>query len=178
MIQVKVNTPDFERQLNTIADDLKRKAVRSATGMAASIFRKAGVDQAPKARRAHRLAGGRLVKPGYLKANVYAYRARARAGEEHFKVSVRGGRTGRTLKSGAIRDAYYWRWVHEGRTTGRRIKGGKRRKALERQRRASAGKSVPGNPFLTRAFRASTIRALDAFGRRINEAVARYNALK
>ncbi len=175
MMTARFNLPEFDRQLLAISDALKRRAVRSATGAAASVFREAAFREAPVSKRWHRLKGGRVVMPGYLKQNVYQWRAKAQPGIERFKVSVRGGRTGRTLKTGQVRDAYYWRWVHEGHASGKRLPGGVRRKALERKRRAAAGKHVQGNPFLARAFSSSTQRALNAFSAKLDSAVAKYN---
>lgn len=174
MMTARFNLPEFDRQLFAISDALKRRAIRSATGAAASVFKDAATREAPVSKKLHRLKGGRVVMPGYLRSNIYQWRARAQPGIERFKVSVRGGRTGRVLKSGQVRDAYYWRWVHEGHASGKRLPGGVRRKALERKRRAAAGKHVPGNPFLARAFQTSTQRALNAFSARLTSAVAKY----
>ena len=174
MIEVRTNLPDFQRQMREVSDTVKKKAVRSAVGAAASVFRKAVTQEAPVSNAPHKLAGGRVVMPGNLKKNIYTYRVKPKAGLEHYKVSVRGGRTAKTMKSGAVKDAYYWKWVHEGHVIGG-VRGGKRTKAVKRQQLKAAGRFIQGRPFLRTGFRKATTEALAKFSDRLGEALKKFN---
>ena len=177
-VSAVTNLPDFNRQLDQIALKLQRKVVRNAASAAAAVYRKMAAAEAPQSEKRHTLAGGRVVMPGYLKSNVFQYLGKAPKGSVVARVSVRSGRTARTMKSGRVRDAYYWRWVHEGhlpRQPGGRIKGGQRKKAFERKRLRGAGKWVPGNPFMTRAFSRAQKAALDRFNEQMDREFQKEN---
>ncbi len=180
-ISVKINTPDFARQLNQIKAELQTKVVRQSMGAGAAIFRKAAEAEAPKAKSAHRGAKRIIVIPGNLRRSVYSFRMRSRVGEVEYRISVRKGRRSKVSKKGGLLDAYYWPWVHEGhlvRAPGEKIRGGVRRATLERNRLKSGGaKMVPPNRFLTRAFERNQKKAIDATYARMEKLVARLNAI-
>lgn len=158
-----VGLPEFKVKLRELSANMERKVVRAGAMAAANVFKKAAVANAPvlKVPRKHRVAGT-------LRRSIFAGRSKSRSkpGTELIVVGVRQGR--KAAKSG--RDAYYWRWVeddHIPRGPGQKIKGGDRRRALERSRLLSRGKVVPGTFFMKKAFEANQDRAIAAFNQRI-----------
>jgi hypothetical protein len=95
-------------------------------------------------------------------------------------VAARSGRKYQKVRRGkqyANLDAFYWPWVeggHVARGPGQRIRGGMRRRALERKRLRAAGKWVEGRWFLRRAFQTQQTAALQAFEKRLAISIDRY----
>lgn len=158
-----VGLPDFKARLRDLSVNMRKKVVRAGAMAAANVFKKAAVANAPvlTVPRKHRVAGT-------LKKSIFAGRSKGRSsdGVEMIVVGVRHGR--KAGKTG--RDAYYWRWVeddHVPRGPGQRIRGGVRRRTLERNRLLAAGQVVPGTFFMKKAFDANKERAIAAFSARI-----------
>jgi hypothetical protein len=172
-VTVTTNLPDFKRQMRELGQDFERKVFRAGTAAAAGVFKKQGISEAPVLKRPKK---GAVY--GLLRRAIYVKRARAPSGTERYFVGVRQGKRARGRKGGSL-DAYYWRWVHEGhlaRGPGSKIKGGRRRSALERRRLGASGaKRVPGNPFLARAFAQGKDAALKAFTDRVTKRIDQEN---
>lgn len=157
-----VGIPEFSARLRALSMDMQQKVVRSGAMAAAVVFRNQARANAPTGRNT------RGHSPGNLKKSVVAGRAKTRSkpGEEVYTVVVRAGK-----KKGNKSTAYYWRWVEAGhlvRTAGQKLKGGDKRRALERQRLKSAGaKFVPPSAFIQRAFQSKQSEAIAAFNKRI-----------
>lgn len=167
-----IGLPVFKERLRALGLDMERRVVRSGALAAGGVFRKAARPNAPVLKKPAR---GRIA--GALRAGIYAGRSRSksRAGLEVVVVGVRSG--GNKAKNAS--DPYYWRWVEGGhlvRGPGQKIKGGKRRAALERSRlQASGAKSVPGVFFLRDAFRNNQQAAVRAFSSRIESRIQKAN---
>lgn len=181
-ISVRVNTPDFARQLEQVKTELQTKVVRQAMGAGAIVLRKAAEAEAPKAMRIGVRRKGVVVQPGTLRRSVYQFRMRATAGNVAYRISVRKGSRAKTSKKYGKLDAYYWPWVHEGhlvRGPGQKIRGGVRRATLERNRLKSGGaKMVPPNRFLKRAFDTKQKAAIDATYARMEKLVKALNTIR
>lgn len=161
------NLPDFKRQMAGLRIDLQAKAVRRATAAAAGVLRAAAARAAalPMSPTSTRRRTGTLARAIYMARN----RRTSTRGAERYIVGVRSGR--RAAKSN--RDAFYARFLEGGwipRGPGNRIKGGRRRKALERSR--LAGRKVQ-YPFMAPAFAANTGRAVTAFVQRMEREIKR-----
>lgn len=166
------NLPDFKRQMAHVSLELQGKAVRRATAAAAGALRAEGVRgaAAPKATPAARPRTGTLVRAVYMTRN----RRTSTKGAERYLVGVRQGR--KAARTG--RDAFYARWLEGGwipRGPGQRIRGGARRKALERSR--LAGRRV-AYPFFQDRMKAGSSRAVEAFIRRLDREVKRLGAIR
>lgn len=177
MIEVKSNLPDFTASIRAIRTDLQQKVIVAGTRAAANVFVKAARQNAPRLQKARK---GRVA--GMLARAMYTAKSRRVRGQGavRFYVAVRGGSSRRVnRKSGAVTDAFYWRWQEAGwipRGRGNKLKGGDRSKALARSR--SQGRKVPGRWFIRDAFKSQTQPALDAFYARLGAAIARYNSQK
>jgi hypothetical protein len=164
-----VGIPAFSTELRKLSMDMQQKVVRSASLAAAAVFRKGAVALAPELKKPDARR-----KRGALKKGIYAGRSRSRSkpGAEVIVVGVRSGKPG---KNG---DPFYWRWVEDGyiaRGPGQRIKGGFRRRALERSRLKSAGKLVPGVKMFARSFSSNQDKALSAFNSRLAARIDKAN---
>lgn len=157
--------PEFSARLRALSADMQRKVVRAGALAAATDFRNAAKANAPQSR----VSRGRGHTPGQLKRAIVAGRAknRSKPGIEAYTVVVRAGKARRKNQS----SAFYWRWVEAGhlvRGPGKKLQGGDKSRALQRQRlQASGAKYVPPNAFLLRAFRARQGQAVAAFNKRI-----------
>lgn len=179
-IVIRDNLPDFKRQLDRVSVELQQRSVRrSASAMARlvrdAVKRAAGLPKSPKATK---------PRTGTLEAAVYALRNRRTStrGAERWLVGIRQGRKEVTnRRTGAKRrlpDAFYARflefgWIPRGR--GKAIRGGNRRKRLERERLNDRKVSYP---FFANAYQGVQSRALDTFVRAMTKEVARLDKLK
>lgn len=174
-VEVKINTAQFEKEMRSLQDKIKKRVVTRAISAASLVMRDSIKKQSdfPVSKAPHMLRNKRVVNPGYMKSQIYRYnRRRQKTGVLTTTISVRGGKTGRVTKTGVVNDAYYWRWVHQGhvpRQPGGRIKGGVRRRALTRSRLKAAGKFITGQPFMHKGARLGDRAAADAFFRRFDE---------
>lgn len=170
-VVVRVNLPEFRRDLERIKQDMRRRAVRQGLSAAGRIFRDAAKALAPVLRTSNR---NRVF--GALRQNIIVKRSRfQKEGAERYYVGVRSGRS--AAKRGGA-DPFYWRFLEGGwipRGPGKRLKGGTRSRALQRKRLRAAGADVVQYPFLQPAFEANRQRALKAFENAIERAVRRYN---
>lgn len=170
-VSVRINLPDFKKQMTDFTIDMERRVVRAATNAAAQEFKKSVIAKAPI------LKGfSKRRVPGLLKKSIYVARSRSgsKKGQETYSVSFRKGRA--RGKKGGI-DAFYGTFLEAGwipRGPGRRIRGGFRRKALERKRLAH--QKITGYAFLAPAFKEAGGRALNAFNARIEKRIAAENA--
>lgn len=167
---VVVGIPEFSKRLRELSKDVQTKVVRSASLAAGNIFKKGAQANAPELKKEKK---GR--NRGALKKAIFTARSRSQSkpGTEVFTVGVRAGK--KALKSG---DAFYWRWQEDGwvpRGPGKRIKGGDRRKALERERLKAGGKFQPGSHYIQRSFSSNGSKALEAFNSRLSQRIAKAN---
>jgi HK97 gp10 family phage protein len=177
---IRDNLPDFKRQLERVSQELQVRSVRRSASATARLMREAvkqaaGLPKSPKSTR---------PRTGTLVAAVYALRNRRTStrGAERWLVGVRQGKktitNRRTGKSRDLPDAFYARflefgWIPRGR--GNRIRGGGRRKALERARQSDKKVSYP---FFGSAFRGVQSRALDTFVRVMTREVQKLDNIK
>lgn len=169
---MKTNIVAFRRQLRAMNADLEQKGNRLATAAAARVFRAAVARTAP------------LGATGMLRRSIFVFRSRrSRRPNTIYAVSVRSHRRrkiDRKTKK-VMLDAYYWGWVEAGhlaRGPGQALRGGNRRKALERARLRRAGAAfVPGRWYFRRAFATSSSEAVRAYERRLAKEVARMTAV-
>lgn len=173
-VEIKFDLPPFKAALDALGDDMERKIVRAATRDAANVFLAKAIAFAPvlKSPRKNRFIG-------QLKRALYIFRSKdSTRGREHFVVGVhQGGKS----KRGTV-DAFYWRFVERGhlkRGRGQALRGGKRSRALQRNRlRASGSPFVPAIPFLAPAFATGKEAALKAFTDQIQAGLDKANRRK
>lgn len=176
MIEVTVvsNLPDFKRQLARFSEKIEKKIVRSATNAAAQAFKKAVVSEAPVLKKPKRGKDPRA--PGTLRRAIYAYRKRnPQPGTVQFVVGFRKGKAQQQRKGGS-RDAFYGRFLEVGwipRGPGRSFRGGRRTKALQRERALAGGARKVQYPFIKPGFNKARGAALAAFKTRMTEGVAK-----
>lgn len=163
-----IGLPEFGGRLRALGGDMDRKVVRAGAMAGGGVFRKAAKANAPVLKkRDTRKVGARV--PGQLAKAIFAARSRTRSkpGVEVITVAARTG--GKGAKAG--KGAFYWRFVeggHLARGPGQKIKGGTRRKALERSRLKAGGATfVPPVYFIKRAFDSNQGNAVKAFNSRI-----------
>lgn len=161
-----VGIPQFAARLRALSDDMQKKVIRSAEMAAAVIFRNSARINAPTSATSK----NRGASPGLLKKSIYAGRSKTRSkpGLETYTVGARKGK--KTTRKNVV-GAFYWRWVEGGhlvRGAGKRLKGGDRTRALQRERLKAAGaKFIPPVYFIRRAFQSNQSAALAAFNKRI-----------
>lgn len=161
-VNVKVDLPDFRRQLREIEGRLQRRVVGDGVRAAARVFRDAARRNAPVLR-----APDRRRTAGALRQAIVITRGKFQRGAVAYAVTVRASRQRRGTRD----DPFYWRFLEGGwipRGPGRRIAGGERRRALERERIVSGGGRRMQLSFLDPAFKSQGGAALAAFNRRID----------
>ncbi len=164
-LRVITNLPDFRRQLAEVGAKVERRVVTNAVRAAARIFRDRARSFAPVLRD----PDPRRV-PGALQRAIVV--ARSREGQRGTVAYFVGVRASKAQRGRGI-DPFYWRFLEAGwapRGPGQRLKGGKRRKALERTRNAGARIE---RPFLAPAFQAAQGAALAAFESRVDAELAK-----
>lgn len=174
-IQIRFDIPDFRQQLKAIGSDFERKTIRSATGAAATVFKRLAVARAPVLKTENRRRG-RIA--GTLKRSIISGRSRreSKNGVEVYRVTVpaQDKRNTRFVRL----DAFYWRFLEGGwmpRGPGRSLKGGNRSRDLQRRRAIAGGSSKVQYQFFAPAFSAGQGQALAVFNARIEKKIADYN---
>lgn len=162
--------PAFASRLRALSLDMQNKVVRSGALAAGTVFKKGAQANAPELKKQDK----RRTR-GALKKGIYAGRSRSksRPGTEVIVVGVRSGK-----KAGKSGDPFYWRWQEDGwvpRAPGKRVKGGEKRKALERSRAKAGGQFVPGRHYFQLSFTSNGQKALEAFNSRLSQRIAKAN---
>lgn len=167
-VVVKVNIPDFKRQLLALGQRMERNIVRRGLRAAGAVFRDEARRRAPVLREPRK---GRVA--GALKRAIQsAGSRRSTRGKPEQIVYVKATRA--QTKRGI--DPFYWRFLEGGwvpRGPGQKIRGGRRRRKLERDRLIAGGAQVVSYPFLKPAFEAVGSRALDAFTKAVEDGIAK-----
>ena len=162
-VTVKVDLVRFKRELREFGAKAERRVTTNAVRAAARVFVASAKDGAPVLRKLDK----RRV-PGALARGIAFFRTRnAPRGTVSYSVGVRASKAQK--KRGA--DPFYWRFLEAGwipRGRGQRLRGGTRRRALERRRLTAAGVGKVQYPFLAPAFKRSGSAALAAFTQRFN----------
>lgn len=164
---MKVNIPDFKRQLLALGQRMEKNIVRRGVRAAGAVFVNEARRRAPVLREPTK---GRVA--GALRRAIRSAPRRSERGVVKLSVGVRV--TGAQTKRGI--DPFYWRWLEGGwvpRGPGNRFKGGKRRRALERERAIAAGARRVAYPFLKPAFESAGTRALEAFNQAVADGIAK-----
>lgn len=176
MITIKADLPAFKKELDAIGAR-QQKIVQAATRKAALAFKPTVVRNAPVLKRPDRRKKNPRVA-GTLKRAIYIKRARdSKNGLEHYFVGVRQGKKAARAKGGS-RDAFYWVFLEGGwiaRGPGKKIRGGARRRALERSRLIAKGAKQYRYPFLKPAFDANKEKALTVFYKEIGDGISKAN---
>jgi hypothetical protein len=175
-VTITTNLPDFRRQL---------KELKAQMTPIASFANRAGANEFRKAvRKFSRLGGAHPDRrTGRLSAAVVVKRARrVPGGEVMHIVGIRQGksqqRIKRRRKSGATEvnlDAYYWRFLEQGfypRKPGTALRGGRRTKALQRDRAKARGEAKITRSFLLPAFHAASASVLRVHAAALEKAFA------
>ena len=165
-VDVKVDLPDFRRQMAEVGKRMSTRVTRNAVRAAASVFRRFARDKAPVLKT---VAKNRV--PGALKRNIDIRRGRSRdSGVIGLNVGVR---VGKSTKGRGV--PFYWRWLEGGwipRGRGQALRGGNRSKALQRRRLLTGGAKRRQFPFLAPAFAAGQGGAVQAFNDRMEREFA------
>lgn len=166
-VTVKVNIPDFKRQLTALGRRMEKNIVRRGVRAAGAVFVVEARRRAPVLREPRK---GRVA--GALQRAIRSVSRRSQRGV--VKQSVGVVATSAQTKSGV--DPFYWRFLEGGwvpRGPGRRFKGGPRRRRIERDRAIAAGARIVSYPFLKPAFESAGSRALDAFNQAVADGIAK-----
>lgn len=166
-VTVKVNIPDFKRQLLALGQRMEKNIVRRGVRAAGAVFVAEARRRAPVLREPRK---GRVA--GALQRAIRSVSRRGERGVVKQSVGVLATRA--QAKSGV--DPFYWRFLEGGwlpRGPGRRLKGGKRRRALERERAIAGGGRIVSYPFLKPAFESTGSRALAAFNQAVADGIAK-----
>jgi HK97 gp10 family phage protein len=171
-VRVRVDIPDFRRQLREIEARLQRRVVGDGVRAAARVFRDAARRGAPVLR-----APDRRRTAGALRQAIVITRGKFVRGQVSYAVTVRASK----LRRGTRDDPFYWRFLEGGwipRGPGRRIGGGERRRALERSRILGGGGRRVQYPFLQPAFDQQKGAALSAFNQRVEARIGELQAVR
>jgi hypothetical protein len=182
-VVVKHNIPAFKKQVSEFGADMERKIFRAGTSAAAVVFKRQIEKNAPTYRGPPR----KTRVAGTLKKNILIKRLRTPQGQEHYYAGVRGGTQGGGFrlrrKKGAPPPkggAFYWWMVEAGHRKvprGQKITGGRRLKALKRERfDKSGGGQTEAVEYIERAWQQQKQPALDAFIARVEQRIAKENA--
>ena len=168
VIAVKVNIPDFKRQLLALGRRMEKNIARRGIRAAGAVFVAETRRRAPVLREPRK---GRVA--GALRRAIRSVSQRSQRGELRISVGVRTTRA--QSKLGV--DPFYWRFLEDGwipRGPGKRFKGGERRRRLERERAIAAGaEKITKYKFLEPAFKAVGHRALEAFNQAVSDGIAK-----
>jgi HK97 gp10 family phage protein len=169
-ITVKVDLARFKRDIGEVRSKVEKIVVRQALRAGARVFRDSARSGAPRLRK----ADPRRV-PGALARAVVIFRPRSQGrGSITYTVGVRASKSQKAKGN----DPFYWRFLEAGwmpRGPGQKLRGGSRRKSLERSRARSGGASFVKFPFLDPAFKNSGGAALAAFTDTFNRYMAVVN---
>jgi hypothetical protein len=171
-VALRVNIADFRRDLQALGDRVTRRVVRNAVVASARALVPIARSQAPILK-----SQDKRRTPGALRRAIYAGRPKADGQSVSARVSVRG--KPQKNRKGRVADAFYWRFLEGGwtpRGPGKRLRGGTRRRALERRRNAAAGARSYRFPFLAPAFERAQSQMLRIFEERITAGIAREQA--
>ena len=161
-IEIRTNLPALKAQLRGIGLDMEQKIMRQATRRAAAVFGRLARKNAPVLAR-----DTKKRKSGFLKKTVRVKRSRDRSsGREHFYIT-----------SGA----FYWYFLERGwvsRGKGKALRGGRRSKTHQRNTARAQGAKVHRFPFMEPAFEQGKDKALDAFFKRAQQGIAKYNQMR
>lgn len=166
-ITVKVNIPDFKRQLQALGARMEKNIVRRGSRAAGAVFVAEARRRAPVLQRPRK---GRVA--GALQRAIRGTSRRSPRGIVKQSVGVRA--TGAQTKSGV--DPFYWRFLEGGwipRGPGQRFRGGTRRRKFERERAIAGGARRVAYPFLKPAFDAAGPMALEAFNQAVADGIAK-----
>lgn len=172
-VRVTVDLARFKAELNKAAAAIEKKVARRAVRAAGAKFVDAAKTAAPVLRKADtRRKDPRL--PGTLRDAIRFLPRRGGRGLVAGNVTVIA--TKAQVAKG--RNPFYWRFLEGGwipRGPGQKLRGGSRRRALERRRLTAAGARKVQYPFLATAFRRAGSAALAAFQRVFNEGMDEIN---
>jgi len=171
VLTVKLDGIDeLKRALADASVKIRTKAVRGALREAGKVIQSAARAAAPVLSVPHK---GR--SPGTVKKNIVVRVSKfsRQAGDEGVFIGVRPIRGKARIKrlgragAGNPNDPYYWWWQEFGWVSGSRSKtpGGKRRRALAREKRITSGtgRKIPGKLFMTSAGKAQGEAAITRF---------------
>lgn len=169
-ISVRINLPDFRRQLQEIGDRMEKRVVRGALRDASRVFQRAAKQKAPVLRK----PDPRRI-PGRLREAIVVASVRAPRGLIRFRVVPRARKA--TRRRGKADLPFYWVWLEGGwipRGPGRRVRGSVARK---REIRASSGRTYR-YPFLAPAFQSAQGAALAAYNSGFERRLALIQSVK
>ena len=168
-IKVVTNEQEFKRQLNALKREMAviaQAATRAGAVNTAKAVRRFAPKDTGRLRRAVVVKRMRRVPKGEV-GNIVGIRQ----GRGAVRVSRRKGK----LKVSDL-DAFYWRFLEDGfypAKGGKAFTAGRRRRELERKRRAARGDKLIRIPFLARAFEATSQSSLRAIERRFDQELAK-----
>lgn len=170
-VSVRINLPEFRRQLQALGPRIERRIVTRGVRAAGKAFQVAARRLAPKLQEPDRRR-----RPGLLVSKIVVARSRfGRRGEVRYFVGVRAAKR---AQRGTARDPFYWRfleggWIPRGR--GQKFTGGERSRALQRRRALGAGGRRVAYPFLRPAFEQVGTRAVTEFNRVVEAGLVEIN---
>lgn len=179
-LSVTSNIADFNVALRRMSLEMRAKSVRAATSAAAGAIVSA---LRADARARHSPKADQSRRTGTLEKAVYRFRnsRSSTAGAERLVVGIRTGKRFARKRDGQLvrkPDAFYGRFLEFGwtpRGPGNRLRGGRRAKALARERQ-SAGRVI--YPFLAPSFTRSQARAVEIFQQRLSREVAKLDRVR
>jgi len=162
-----------------LPDKMKRGVIRRGVYAAARIVAEESKKRAPILQAKY--AKGKK-QPGILKRSIIVKGARELQSDTQvgfLVTALQGKKAQRVGKKGVNKDAYYFRWVHEGHKIVSRGTASKTtRKRNIKARRQASSKSVGGIPFMRDALEAVGQQALNAMADKIRNDLATPGALK
>lgn len=168
---IKVDLPDFRRQLAELEKRVRTRVVRGAVRDTARAFQRAAKARAPVLRK----SDPRRI-PGRLRDSIVITAQRGRRGVVAFTVVPRARKA--TKRRAAADVPFYWVFLEGGwipRGPGQRITGGRLRKARARAELSHARVQVP---FIEPTFRATQGALVTTFNAGIERRLAELQAVK
>ena len=177
-VQVRINLPDFKRQLAQFDQKIRKRIAGKALLAGGKVFQKEARRRAPVLQKL--LAKGRT--PGTLKRNIVVLRSRIRrANLVQYNVGVRtSSKVSRGKRAAFIAkgDPFYWYFLEGGWIpSGPRKRGGGRASAsLLRRRAAGSGARRYRFPFLAPSFQSLKSTALNEINKVMEVEIAKESA--
>lgn len=174
-ITVRNNLPEFKRELLALGQRIERNIARAALRASAKVVADEANRIAPVLAKPI-LGRKRRRIPGALRNSIRVIGSRrSKRGLPAYALWVRA--TSKQAENGV--DPFYWRFLEAGwipRGPGNRFKGGKRRRAVERERAlASGAQKITKYRFFEPAFKSKQAAAIDAFVKRVETGIAKEN---
>lgn len=183
-LSIKLEIPDFTAQLKKFERKVQKGIAARAVNKGARVFKVFAQRKAPVLARANKYRiKGLLQRTIIVAKSKFNNKTRIEytvmvKGPKRIKSAVKRLKAKRKA-AGRATDAFYWYFLEHGwapRRPGQALRGGDRKKRLQRERNRAAGNTfITGKAFFAKAFRQAQGPALLAVIREMNAGIDEEN---